>query len=66
MSLELPVIQPLAAPDAAFLVEVAFKGVRKGFYTSADASLKAGDWVLVEAERGRDVGRVFSVGGVAR
>jgi cell fate regulator YaaT (PSP1 superfamily) len=66
--LELPVIQPLSSPDAevAFLVEVAFKGTRRGFYTSPDVTLKAGEWVVVEVERGRDVGRVKSVGGVAR
>jgi cell fate regulator YaaT (PSP1 superfamily) len=68
VSLELPVIQPLAGPDAevAFLVEVAFKGTRRGFYTSPDVTLRQGEWVLVEVERGRDVGRVKSVGGVAR
>ncbi|HEU4560796.1 MAG TPA: regulatory iron-sulfur-containing complex subunit RicT [Longimicrobium sp.] len=66
--LELPVIQPLSAPDSevAFLVEVAFKGTRRGFYTSPDVTLKVGEWVVVEVERGRDVGRVKSVGGVAR
>ena len=68
MSLELPVIQPLAQPDAdtAFLVEVGFKGVRRAFFTSPDVTLRAGEWVMVEVERGRDVGRVKSVGGVAR
>jgi cell fate regulator YaaT (PSP1 superfamily) len=68
VNLELPVIQPLASPaaDQGFLVEVAFKGVRKGFYTSPDATLKAGEWVVVDAERGKDVGRVCTVGGVAR
>ena len=66
--LELPVIQPLSAPNAevAFLVEVAFKGTRRGFHTSPDVTLKVGEWVVVEVERGRDVGRVKSVGGVAR
>ena len=67
MSLELPVIQPLQSPEqTGFLVEVAFKGMRRGFHTSPDVTLRAGDWVLVEVERGRDVGRVRSVGGVAR
>jgi len=67
VSLELPVIQPLQSPEqAGFLVEVAFKGMRRGFHTSPDVTLRAGDWVLVEVERGRDVGRVRSVGGVAR
>jgi cell fate regulator YaaT (PSP1 superfamily) len=67
VSLELPVIQPLQSPEqAGFLVEVAFKGMRRGFHTSPDVTLRAGDWVLVEVERGRDVGRVRSIGGVAR
>ena len=67
MSLELPVIQPLQSPEqAGFLVEVAFKGMRRGFFTSPDVTLRADEWVLVEVERGRDVGRVRSVGGVAR
>lgn len=67
MSLELPVIQPLASPgQVGFLVEVAFKGMRRGFFTSPDITLRAGEWVMVEVERGRDVGRVRSVGGVAR
>jgi cell fate regulator YaaT (PSP1 superfamily) len=67
VSLELPVIQPLSAPEqAGFLVEVAFKGMRRGFFTSPDVTLRADEWVLVEVERGRDVGRVRSVGGVAR
>ena len=47
-------------------MEVAFKGMRKGFYLCGDASIRTNDWVLVEVERGRDVGRVRSVGGVAR
>ncbi|HYH82090.1 MAG TPA: regulatory iron-sulfur-containing complex subunit RicT [Longimicrobium sp.] len=66
--LELPVIQPLSTPDAevAFLVEVAFKGTRRGFHTSPDVTLRVGEWVLVEVDRGRDVGRVKSVGGIAR
>jgi cell fate regulator YaaT (PSP1 superfamily) len=67
VSLELPVIQPLHSPEqAGFLVEVGFKGMRKQFFTSHDVTLRPGEWVLVEVERGRDVGRVKSVGGIAR
>ena len=67
MSLELPVLQPLPSLESQpHVVEVAFKGMRKGFFHSTDPSLKAGDYVVVDAERGRDVGRVRSVGGVAR
>ncbi len=67
MSLELPVIQPLPSPEqAGFLVEVGFKGVRRAFFTSPDVTLRVNDWVMVDVERGRDVGRVKSLGGVAR
>src|SRR5688500_597889 len=67
MGLELPVFQPLPSPqEQAFLVEVGFKGMRKGFFTCADPSVRVNDWVLVEVERGRDVGRVKSLGGVAQ
>ncbi|HWK89852.1 MAG TPA: regulatory iron-sulfur-containing complex subunit RicT [Longimicrobium sp.] len=67
MSLELPVFQPLPSPDARpFVVEVAFKGMRRGFFNCADPSLRVGEWVVVEAERGQDLGRVKSVGGVAQ
>ena len=67
MGLELPVYQPIPSPEEQeFLVEVGFKGMRKGFYLCADPSVRTGDWVLVEVERGRDVGRVRSLGGVAK
>ena len=67
MSLELPVIQPLPSPEqAGFLVEVGFKGVRRAFFTSPDVTLRVNDWVMVDVERGRDVGRVKSLGGIAR
>ena len=48
-------------------VEVRFKGTRKGFFTWADESspLRPGDMVVVDVERGRDLGRINSVGGVA-
>ncbi|HEY7769531.1 regulatory iron-sulfur-containing complex subunit RicT [Longimicrobium sp.] len=67
MGLELPVFQPVASPqDQAFLVEVGFKGMRKGFFSCTDPSVRVNDWVLVEVERGHDVGRVRSLGGVAQ
>jgi cell fate regulator YaaT (PSP1 superfamily) len=67
MGLELPVFQPVASPqDQAFLVEVGFKGMRKGFFTCTDPAVRVNDWVLVEVERGHDVGRVRSLGGVAQ
>jgi cell fate regulator YaaT (PSP1 superfamily) len=48
-------------------VEVRFKGTRKAYFTwsDADAPLRVGDAVLVEAERGRDFGRVTAVGDAA-
>ena len=64
--LPLPVIP--AAPSAGagpFVVEVAFKGNRREFYLTEDATLSTGEYVIVEVERGQDLGRVRSVGGVA-
>ena len=48
-------------------VEVRFKGTRKAYFTWAEAEvpLRAGESVLVEVERGRDLGRVTAVGDVA-
>ena len=48
-------------------VEVRFKGTRKAYFLwqDADAPLRVGDAVLVEVERGRDLGRVTAVGDVA-
>lgn len=65
MEMALPVLQSLAPSGAEHLIEVAFKGNRRGFYNSADDGLREGDHVLVEAERGEDLGRVRSRGGVA-
>jgi cell fate regulator YaaT (PSP1 superfamily) len=48
-------------------VEVRFKGTRKAYFTwaDADAPLRLGDAVLVDAERGRDFGRITAVGDAA-
>jgi cell fate regulator YaaT (PSP1 superfamily) len=48
-------------------VEVRFKGTRKAYFTwaDADAPLRVGDTVLVDAERGRDFGRITAVGDAA-
>ena len=48
-------------------VEVRFKGTRKAYFLwpQADAPLRVNDCVVVEAERGRDLGRVTAVGDVA-
>jgi cell fate regulator YaaT (PSP1 superfamily) len=48
-------------------VEVRFKGTRKAYFLWHDeqAPLRVGETVLVEAERGRDLGRITAVGDVA-
>ncbi|MEO6057852.1 MAG: regulatory iron-sulfur-containing complex subunit RicT [Gemmatimonadales bacterium] len=48
-------------------VEVRFKGTRKGYFlwNAAEAPLRTGEDVLVDVERGRDLGRVTAVGDVA-
>lgn len=49
------------------LVEVRFKGNRKAFYTwDQPAALAVGDPVVVEAERGNDLGTVSAVGETAQ
>lgn len=65
--LPLPVIQsphfPAEATDQ--VVEVNFKGNRQGYHTTSDDALKVGEYVLVEVERGRDLGRIRTIGGAA-
>lgn len=62
----LPVIQSRAASaDEPRIAEVAFKGSRREYYGYDDGALEPGDWVMVRVDRGRDVGRVRSVGAVA-
>jgi cell fate regulator YaaT (PSP1 superfamily) len=48
-------------------LEVRFKGTRKGYFTWPDSGepIHVGDPVIVEVERGRDLGRVTAVGEVA-
>jgi cell fate regulator YaaT (PSP1 superfamily) len=48
-------------------IEVRFKGTRKAYFVWEDTEspIRAGEAVLVEVERGRDVGRVTAVGDVA-
>jgi len=62
----LPIMQPRSvAADAPRLAEVQFKGTRRGYYGYADEELEPGEYVLVGAERGRDLGRIRSIGAVA-
>jgi cell fate regulator YaaT (PSP1 superfamily) len=63
--LPLPVFQPSASDGAPRLVEVGFKGSRRDYYLTSDESLRPGDYVVVDAERGQDLGRVRTVGGAA-
>jgi hypothetical protein len=48
-------------------VEIAFKGTRRGYYTAPESGdpLRMGESVVVEAERGRDLGRITALGEVA-
>ncbi|HFE63583.1 MAG TPA: hypothetical protein ENK14_04105 [Caldithrix sp.] len=49
----------------AELVEVAFKGNRTGIYTNpVEIQLKTGDNVIVETDRGEDLGEVVAIGRV--
>jgi cell fate regulator YaaT (PSP1 superfamily) len=45
--------------------EVRFKGTRKEYYSYADVDLRPGLRVIVEAERGEDLGEVSAVGTIA-
>jgi cell fate regulator YaaT (PSP1 superfamily) len=48
-------------------VEVRFKGIRKAYFLwqGEEDSLRAGEAVVVEVERGRDLGRISAVGELA-
>jgi cell fate regulator YaaT (PSP1 superfamily) len=47
-------------------VEVRFKGTRKAYFLwSGSEPVRAGDTVIVEVERGRDLGRVTAIGDLA-
>ncbi len=49
------------------LVEVVFKGERRAIYRNRlELEIKEGDYVIVEAERGRDLGRVSLVGNLVK
>ncbi|MCI0435804.1 MAG: stage 0 sporulation protein [Gemmatimonadetes bacterium] len=49
----------------ASVVEVAFKGNRRGYYASQLGNVEVNDFVIVEAERGEDLGRVTASGAIA-
>jgi len=45
--------------------EVGFKGTRKEYFTSSVLELEIGDRVIVEADRGEDLGKVLALGAIA-
>ena len=45
--------------------EVRFKGTRKAYYTYADIDLRPGQQVIVQADRGEDLGEVSATGVIA-
>ncbi len=47
------------------IVEVAFKGNRRGYYMSDARDVDVSDYVIVEADRGEDLGRVTAAGAIA-
>jgi cell fate regulator YaaT (PSP1 superfamily) len=49
----------------ANVIEVSFKGNRRDYYTSALDVVDLSDYVIVEADRGEDLGRVTAAGAVA-
>jgi cell fate regulator YaaT (PSP1 superfamily) len=49
----------------ASVVEVTFKGNRREYYASELPSMELSDYVIVEADRGEDLGRVTAAGAVA-
>lgn len=49
----------------AGFAEVRFKGSRKEYYSYSDADVHAGNHVIVEADRGEDLGVVSAIGVVA-
>jgi cell fate regulator YaaT (PSP1 superfamily) len=49
----------------ASIVEVTFKGNRREYYTSELPDVDISDYVIVEADRGEDLGRVTAAGAVA-
>lgn len=58
----------VSAPPVIYdLVEVTFKGGRKGFYRNTrELDLQTGDFVIVEADRGVDFGTVHMAGELVR
>lgn len=49
----------------AQIVEVGFKGNRRGYFTLEGEALPANAYVIVEADRGEDLGRITASGAIA-
>jgi cell fate regulator YaaT (PSP1 superfamily) len=49
----------------AQIVEVSFKGNRREYYASEQEYIQLSDYVIVEADRGEDLGRVTAAGAIA-
>ncbi|MXX54175.1 MAG: hypothetical protein F4Z44_00085, partial [Gemmatimonadetes bacterium] len=45
--------------------EVSFKGTRRGYFRFDTLELAPGDRVIVQADRGEDLGEVTAVGNIA-
>ena len=45
--------------------EISFKGTRKGYFAYSDLDLRPGQHVIVQADRGEDLGEVSAVGTIA-
>ena len=64
--LPLPVIQNVDPTEGrAQIVEVSFKGNRTAYFATDDDTLRTGEYVLVQAERGQDLGKIRTTGGIA-
>jgi len=49
----------------ASFVEIRFKGTRRDYYTNRGLDVEPGAYVLVEADRGEDLGEVTALGSIA-
>ena len=49
----------------AHVIEVSFKGNRRAYYAAEAEPVELNDYVIVEADRGEDLGRVTAAGAVA-
>lgn len=59
--------EPIRASNRtmANFVEIRFKGTRRGYYSNRGLDIHPGAYVLVEADRGEDLGEVTAMGSIA-